>query len=109
MVDDVFVDRYIVKDYFPDREEAGTPNIPGAIALATALEVLERIGMDYILEDETILIEDALERMKQIPDIVIYGETDCNICPRAGSISPDCCQVMLKRLASKFVSMTSGW
>jgi selenocysteine lyase/cysteine desulfurase len=25
--------------------------------------------------------------MKQIPDIVIYGETDCNICPRAGSIS----------------------
>ena len=87
MVDDVFVDRYIVKDYFPDREEAGTPNIPGAIALATALEVLERIGMDYILEEETILIEDALERMKHIPDIVIYGETDSNICPRAGSIS----------------------
>lgn len=87
MVEDVFIDRYIIKNYFPDREEAGTPNIPGAVALATALEILDHIGMSQIMEEEDILIEDTLNRMKAIPDIVIYGETDCGVCPRAGSVS----------------------
>ncbi len=87
MVEDVYVERYIIKDYFPDREEAGTPNIPGAIALATALEVMDRIGMDALFEEEDKLILSVLNQMKEIPDVVIYGETDCSICPRAGSIS----------------------
>lgn len=87
MVEDVFIDRYIIKDYFPDREEAGTPNIPGGVALATALEILDHIGMSQIMEEEDILIKDTLERMKAMPDIVIYGETDCDVCPRAGSVS----------------------
>ena len=87
MVEDVFVDNYLIKDYFPDREEAGTPNIPGAIALATAIEILDRIGMDVIYEEEEILVNAALKRMLENPDMVIYGETDVYKCTRAGSIS----------------------
>lgn len=87
MVDQVHVSRYTVTDRFPDREEAGTPNIPGAIGLATAIDVLDKIGMDIIFEDETNLINNALDKIKQIEGIVIYGETDCKICPRAASIS----------------------
>jgi selenocysteine lyase/cysteine desulfurase len=87
MVEDVFVDKYIIKDYFPDREEAGTPNIPGAIALAAAIEVMERIGMETIYQKEDELVHDAMERMKNIPDIIIYGETNSEKCSRAGSIS----------------------
>ena len=56
MVQDVFVDRYEVKNFFPDREEAGTPNIPGAIALAAAIDVLDRIGMDFLQEEEERLM-----------------------------------------------------
>ena len=87
MVEDVFVDKYIIKDYFPDREEAGTPNIPGAIALAAAIEVMDTVGMDVIYQEEKQLVQDAMERMKTIQDIAIYGETDSSKCSRAGSIS----------------------
>ena len=87
MVEDVFVDNYLIKDYFPDREEAGTPNIPGAIGLATAIQILDRIGMDVIYEEEEILVNAALKRMLENPDMVIYGETDVYKCTRAGSIS----------------------
>mgnify|MGYP002631701751 CR=1 FL=1 len=87
MVDRVYVDRYTVKEAFPDREEAGTPNIPGAIGLAAAIEVMDQIGMDVIFEEETAFIHMALDKMKNVPEIQIYGETDCSICERAASIS----------------------
>jgi selenocysteine lyase/cysteine desulfurase len=87
MVDQVHVDSYTVLDQFPDREEAGTPNIPGAIGLAAAIEVLDKIGMDFIYEDETALINNALNQIKLIKHVIIYGETNCSTCPRAASIS----------------------
>jgi len=87
MVEDVFIDKYVIKEYFPDREEAGTPNIPGAIALATAIEIMDRIGMDVIYEEEEKLVNNAIKRMLENSEIIIYGETDVTKCIRAGSIS----------------------
>lgn len=87
MVEQVLVDSYIIKDFFPDREEAGTPNIPGAVALAVALDILDSIGMDEIYREETEFINDTLDKMKEIDGIQIYGETDCSICPRSASVS----------------------
>nr|MBC8322813.1 aminotransferase class V-fold PLP-dependent enzyme [Candidatus Neomarinimicrobiota bacterium] len=87
MVENVYVERYEVKTNFPDREEAGTPNIPGAIGLATAIDVLDRIGMEEIFEDEEELVLNALDKLQKIPGILIYGELDYKICPRAASIS----------------------
>ncbi|MBL7052319.1 MAG: aminotransferase class V-fold PLP-dependent enzyme [Candidatus Marinimicrobia bacterium] len=87
MVGRVYENRYIVKDKFPDREEAGTPNIFGAVALGAAVEILDRIGMDFLLEEETKIINNVLEKMLEIPGINIYGDTDFSACPRAASIS----------------------
>ncbi|MFQ5631574.1 MAG: aminotransferase class V-fold PLP-dependent enzyme [bacterium] len=87
MVKDVFVNRYIPVEEFPDREEAGTPNICGAIALGTVLYTLKKIGMDYIEEDECELIEYALGKLQKVDDLILYGETDCQQCKRAGAIS----------------------
>ena len=87
MVENVYVERYEVKTNFPDREEAGTPNIPGAIGLATAIDVLDRIGMEEIFDDEGELVLSALEKIQKIPGVIIYGELDYKICPRAASIS----------------------
>jgi selenocysteine lyase/cysteine desulfurase len=87
MVDQVHVSRYTISDKFPDREEAGTPNIPGAIGLAAAIDVLDKIGMEFIYKDETELIADALNQIKQVENVIIYGETNGSLCPRAASIS----------------------
>ena len=87
MVDRVLEDRYLVKTTFPDREEAGTPNIPGAIALATTIEILDRIGMELLMEEEDEVLVRAIKAMREIPEIVVYGGTNLEACPRAASIS----------------------
>jgi len=87
MVDRVFVDRYIASDKFPDREEAGTPNIVGAVGLAAAIEVLDGIGMEAILEHETELILYAMQRLYETGGVKVYGSADTEQCPRAASIS----------------------
>jgi len=85
MVDRVFPERYYVKNTFPDREEAGTPNILGAVTLGTAIHVLDQIGMENVLDDDTKLTQYCMDEMLKISEVVIYGCTDA--CPRAGTIS----------------------
>ena len=87
MVDQVYINRYTQTQKFPDREEAGTPNICGAIGLAAALYALNKIGMDFIAAEEDRLIEYALEKLSTVDDLIIYGETDMTQCQRAGAIS----------------------
>jgi len=87
MVDQVYINRYTQSQKFPDREEAGTPNICGAIGLAAALYALHKIGMDFIAEEECKLIEYAIEKLSAVDDLIIYGETDCSQCQRSGAIS----------------------
>lgn len=73
MVDTVWLDRYTVSSRFPEREEAGTPNIPGAIGLAAALYALKQVGMERIAADERELMAYALRKLSAIPGILIYG------------------------------------
>lgn len=58
----------------PERDEAGSPNTVGAIALAAAISQLEAIGMDTIAEHETKLTALALEKLPRIPGIRMYGD-----------------------------------
>ncbi len=60
----------------PDRDEAGTPNVVGAVALAEAMRSLRRIGMDTIGQHETELCAHALRRLAQIDGLRIYGDAD---------------------------------
>lgn len=60
----------------PDRDEAGSPNVPGAIAMARAVQVLKQLGLETIASHEADLTAYALRRLKQIPGITLYGETD---------------------------------
>ncbi|MCC6777884.1 MAG: aminotransferase class V-fold PLP-dependent enzyme [Hyphomicrobiales bacterium] len=87
MVDTVWLDRYTVSSQFPDREEAGTPNIPGTIGLAAALYALKKVGMDNIAAEERRLVGYALRRLPEVPGIVVYGETDPAVVHRTGVVS----------------------
>jgi len=60
----------------PDKDEAGSPNVVGAIALAKVISVMEEVGMDKIAQHETELLEYAYKKIKGIPKIILYGPTD---------------------------------
>ena len=60
----------------PDRDEAGSPNTVGAVALAAAIRQLEGVGMDRVAQHEAALTEYALRRLPSIPGITILGDTD---------------------------------
>jgi cysteine desulfurase/selenocysteine lyase len=57
----------------PWKFEAGTPHIAGAIGLATAIDYLEKIGMDRIAAYENELLEYATERLSALPGLTIVG------------------------------------
>ncbi|MBN2609130.1 MAG: aminotransferase class V-fold PLP-dependent enzyme [Candidatus Fermentibacteraceae bacterium] len=60
----------------PDRDEAGSPNVMGAVAMAAAAKTLMEEGMDSVAEHERELTEYALRKLAGMGDILIYGETD---------------------------------
>jgi selenocysteine lyase/cysteine desulfurase len=60
----------------PDRDEAGSPNTEGAVALAAAIVQLTEIGMEQVAQHEAELTEYALRRLQNVPGIQIFGDTD---------------------------------
>ena len=64
---------YEVKD-IPTRLEAGTPNIAGVIGLGSAIDYLMEIGMDNITKYEQELRNYLIQKLKEIPNIIIYNE-----------------------------------
>lgn len=69
----------------PHKFEAGTPNVEGAVGLAAAIDYLEAIGLDSIEEYERQLTSYALDKLKEIPYVSLYGPKDANL--RGGIIS----------------------
>lgn len=60
----------------PDRDEAGSPNVVGAVAMAAAAQLLMEVGMEQIAAHEEELIAYALTELQKVPGLTIYGETD---------------------------------
>jgi selenocysteine lyase/cysteine desulfurase len=58
----------------PDREEAGSPNTIGAVALAAAIQQLQEVGMEAVADHEAGLTGHALEQLRKIPGITLYGD-----------------------------------
>ena len=67
----------------PYKFEAGTPNFIGSHAFAAALDYIDHIGMTTIQQHEAELTEYTEQRLKEIPNIRIYAETQ----PKTGVIS----------------------
>jgi cysteine desulfurase / selenocysteine lyase len=57
----------------PHRFEAGTPDIAGAIGLGTALDFIEELGRDNILEHEEALTGYGIDRLSRIPGLQLLG------------------------------------
>ena len=86
MVDDVYIEQFMPTATLPDREEAGTPNIVGAITLGAVLDLLHRTGMDRVREKEIDLIDFAWQGLKAIEGVTVYGPEPAEV-PRTGTIA----------------------
>ncbi len=60
----------------PDRDEAGSPNVVGAVALAAACQAVQRLGMTAIEQHERALTAQLLRCLNSIDNVEIYGATD---------------------------------
>ncbi len=63
----------------PERFEAGTPNVAGAIALGAACDYLDALGRDKIAAHDALLSQYAMEQLSLLPGIRIIG-------PRVGAL-----------------------
>ena len=57
----------------PNKFEAGTPNISGAVGLAAAIDWVSSIGLERIGAHEQALLAQATERLGRIPGLEIKG------------------------------------
>lgn len=60
----------------PFKFEAGTPDYIGTTGFATALNYVSGIGIENIAAHEHMLTDYAMKRMKEIPNIRIFGEAE---------------------------------
>ncbi len=57
----------------PWKFEAGTPNIESIIGLGNAIDYINKIGIENIINYEKKIIKYILNKFKNIPEIKIYG------------------------------------
>jgi selenocysteine lyase/cysteine desulfurase len=58
----------------PDKEEAGTPDIVGVVALGAAIALFNQLGWEQIIHHEEVLTRYALEQMKKVDKMFFYGD-----------------------------------
>jgi cysteine desulfurase/selenocysteine lyase len=57
----------------PNKFEAGTPNIAGAIGLGAAIDFVQSVGWEKIAAQESLLLRQATEQLSQIPGLRLIG------------------------------------
>lgn len=57
----------------PHKFEAGTPNIAGAVGFGAAVDYLSALPHDQLLAHERDVVEYAMERLREIPGIRLFG------------------------------------
>lgn len=69
----------------PQKFEAGTPHISGAVGLGAAVDYLIELGMDRVHEQEQALTRLAVERLSEMRGVRIFGHAS----QRGGAVSFD--------------------
>ncbi|RME34092.1 MAG: aminotransferase class V-fold PLP-dependent enzyme [Gammaproteobacteria bacterium] len=87
MVEEVFLEEYVPAAGLPERLEAGTPNILGAVTLGGALACLSEPGHDALREHEQALTRALVAGLEGIEGVRVYGDTDLDRTPRTGIAS----------------------
>lgn len=70
--------------FYPDKLEAGTPNLPAIAGLSAGIDYIKSKGLKSILSHENKLLDLLVAKMKNNPKIQIYGPE--HICDRSGCV-----------------------
>ncbi len=71
----------------PERDEAGSPNVVGAVALGVAAQTLEEFGWPVLEEHETTLTAYLLDRIREVPGVHVLGSSE--VLPDSAGNLPD--------------------
>lgn len=78
------IKRVSLRDFTPNeipyKFEAGTPSIAEAIGLGVAVEYLQDLGMEAITAYEKEIISYAIEKLRDIPGLTIFGPEAIHKC-----------------------------
>lgn len=77
-----YYDYELLPDY-PDREQAGTPNIVGAVALANVAKTLKGQA-ESVRENEKVVISKLFNALNDLPDVTVYGD---HLLARTGALA----------------------
>jgi cysteine desulfurase/selenocysteine lyase len=78
----------VLWDSSPYRQEAGSPNVMGAVSIAIAASVLTELSLDKIAEHEFELISYTIEKLSSIKGIRFFGPSQSSkINSRLGVLS----------------------
>jgi len=84
MISEVYTDHSTWAE-LPDKFEAGTPNVAGAVGLAAAIKHLEKLGMEEVREHDKQLVAYSIQQLGKIKEVRILGCRDNS--QRSGSVS----------------------
>jgi selenocysteine lyase/cysteine desulfurase len=97
----------------PEMEQirsSGEENAPGIAALGKSLILLNRIGMDLIQEEEQIMTRLVLNKMSQIPGIMIFGikEPDSQRFSRKGGVIVFAIKGIMANKLAQMIALRGG-
>ena len=72
MIQDVALDSSTYAE-LPHKFEAGTPAIAEAVVLGAAIDYLNKVGMDRIIDYEHQLTAYLYEQISKVPQVILYG------------------------------------
>ncbi|MGD9100134.1 MAG: aminotransferase class V-fold PLP-dependent enzyme [Anaerolineae bacterium] len=92
----------------PDRDEAGSPNVVGAVALAKTMLCLQEIGMPALAEHEARLTARLLKKLARIEGVQVYGISDPARAADKVGVVPFAVQGMSHYLVAAILSVEGG-
>ncbi|WP_315114709.1 aminotransferase class V-fold PLP-dependent enzyme [uncultured Clostridium sp.] len=88
----------------PEKDEAGSPNVLGVVALTSAIKTLNKLNMKNIEEYENKLLKYTLSRIERVPQVNLY----CKNCNENVSIITFNVEGMYHEVVSKILSNEFG-
>lgn len=84
MINEVFADHSTWAEV-PEKFEAGTPNVAGAVGLLAAIKYLEKLGINEVREHDKELTAYGIQQLEKLQNIKILGTKNADL--RCGSVS----------------------